>query len=85
MSLWPQRCKVCGRVDKFNFTVSDEIWKKVVPMPFQNHVVCLTCFDAFASLKGIDYANDISAEIYFDGDKGSFELRIVTRSSAPSF
>ena len=83
MSLWPQRCKVCGKRDKFNFTVPDDIWEKVVPKPFRNSVVCLACFDAFASMRGIDYADAIAAEVYFAGDKASFTFRIVSRAGAP--
>jgi len=83
VSLWPQRCKVCGKRDKFNFSVPDEVWKAVVPKPFQNRVVCLACFDAFASMRGIDYADAIRSEVYFEGDKASFVLRIVSRVEAP--
>ena len=64
---FPQRCKVCGKRDKFDFTVIDEIWNSIVPKPFRNNVVCLACFDAFASQKGIKYADTIFPELYFSG------------------
>ena len=81
--LWPQRCKICGKRDKIDFQVSDEIWAAVVPPPYQNNVVCLGCFDAIASQKGIDYSDAINKEIYFAGDGASFVLRIVARAEAP--
>ena len=85
MSLWPQRCKVCGKRTKLDFTVADNIWKSVVPPPYQNHVVCLACFDSFASMRGVDYADAIESEVYFAGDKVSLTLRIVTREEAPAW
>jgi hypothetical protein len=81
--LWPQRCKVCGKRDKLDFTVSDEIWKAIVPEPYQKDIVCLACFDALASQRGVDYADAIEKEIYFCGDKASFIMRIVIRKEAP--
>lgn len=51
-----QRCKVCGNRDKFDFHVSNEVWKAVVPEKYQNRVVCLACFDDFVEKKRIDKA-----------------------------
>ncbi len=70
-----QRCKACGRPDKFDFHVPDEVWAKVVPPQFQNHVVCLACFDSFAKAKGINYASDLKM-LCFAGEKASFEFTI---------
>lgn len=81
--IFPQRCKVCGKRDKFDFHVDDETWKKVVPLPFHDRVVCLGCFDAFASQKGIDYTDAIAREVYFAGDGASFILHVAARSEAP--
>lgn len=84
MSLFPQRCKICGKRDKLDFKVPDEIWAAIVPPPFQNRVVCLACFDGLASMRGINYAVAIEPEIYFSGEKASFVLRIITREEAPT-
>lgn len=76
-----QTCRICGRPDKFDFTVPDAIWNEVLPPPFSQGVVCLFCFDAFAEMRGVDYANGI-AELWFAGDKASFRFvpaNIVTR------
>jgi hypothetical protein len=83
MGSYPQRCKVCGKRDMFNFTITDEVWNKVVPKPFQNRVVCLICFDTFASNKGINYAHAINKEVYFAGDKASFTMHIQSKDEAP--
>ena len=77
---FPQRCKVCGKRDKFDFSVSDEVWELVVPEPYRNRVVCLGCFDAFASQKGVRYAHALAKEIYFAGDGASFLFETRTRT-----
>jgi hypothetical protein len=76
-----QTCKVCGRPDKFDFHVSNEIWEAVVPPPFQNRVVCLFCFDSFAYEKNIKYSTEIDT-LYFAGDQATFTFQ--TLSSADS-
>ena len=72
-----QRCKVCGRFNKFDFHVPDEIWEEVVPERFVNRVVCLACFDEFARCKGVDYAQHLET-LDFAGDRASFEFRVVS-------
>lgn len=62
-----QTCKSCGRPDKFDFYVNDEIWISVVPDELKSKVVCLFCFDNFAYEKGIEYKNTINT-LYFAGD-----------------
>lgn len=69
-----QTCKMCGQPDKFNFDVPDDVWRSVVPLPFQRYVVCLYCFDEEAAARGIHYAAAISGfcfvgqagRLYFD-------------------
>lgn len=73
---WRQRCKVCGRCDKIDFTVTEEKWEEVVPSQFQNRVVCLSCFDSFASQKGILYASAITQAPVFVGDMLSCALKL---------
>ena len=75
-----QTCKVCGRPDKFDFTVPDRVWRDVVPLRFRKLVVCLFCFDGFARQRNIDYA-DYLRTLYFAGDKASFEFRVVKASN----
>lgn len=69
-----QTCRVCGLRDKFDFTVSDDVWAAVVPQPHCSGVVCLNCFDDFAREAGVDYSNSVE-EIYFAGDKACFLFR----------
>lgn len=66
-----QTCKVCGRQDKFDFYVSDSIWASVIPEEYRNRVVCLSCFDDFATQKKISYAGQLSPHLYFAGDAGN--------------
>jgi hypothetical protein len=63
-----QTCKACGAPDKFDFTVSNDVWRAVVPSPYRNGVVCLYCFDEFAVERGVDYATAVT-ELWFAGCK----------------
>ena len=71
-----QRCQVCRCEDKFNFTVSDKLWREIVPPDFYNKVVCLPCFDEFARQKKKDYADSIEV-LYFAGRQASFKFQTV--------
>ena len=75
ISLQQQTCKVCGRPDKFNFHISNWIWAKVVPERYQHLVVCLYCFDEFATNADIDYGPHLS-EFLFVGKTTTFLLSI---------
>jgi len=71
-----QRCKVCGCRDKFNFSVPDKLWKRVVPVKYRNRVVCLSCFDDFAKKKEIDYSTSIET-LYFAGNQISMKFKQI--------
>ena len=62
-----QTCKVCGRPDKFDFSVPDGVWRDIVPEEFVNRVVCLFCFDDFAAMEDKKYAASLR-HLYFAGD-----------------
>lgn len=66
-----QTCKCCGRPDKFDFYVPDELWEQIVPADLRNRVVCLYCFDDFAAEAGINYADHLHC-LYFAGDQATF-------------
>ena len=66
--------------DKFNFTVSDDVWTAVVPSDLRNFVVCLGCFDDFAKRKGVNYATSLR-RVYFAGDKAVFRLEVAHATS----
>lgn len=74
----PQRqtCKVCGQPDKFDFSVRDDVWARVVPAGHRSHVVCLYCFDEFAREKGVPYADAINT-LYFAGDRAVLTFQAV--------
>jgi len=75
-----QRCHVCECEDKFNFNVSDKLWRDIVPLEFQNKVVCLACFDELARQKNKDYAHSIEV-LYFAGRQASFKFQTVQAQS----
>lgn len=68
-----QKCKVCGQADGFNFHVADEVWAAVVPRRWQGHVVCLLCFERFASAAGV-HLSDVIQHLCFAGSEQAFEL-----------
>jgi len=76
-----QTCKVCKCQDKFNFHVSDEIWKKAVPLELQNKVVCLPCFDELARKQNVDYSDSLEV-LYFAGDQATFKFQTVSAQPA---
>jgi len=71
-----QTCKACGRIDKLNFDVPDDVWALVVPAEHHRHVVCLACFDTFARKNNVDYATSLRA-VFFAGDAAAFEFQPV--------
>ncbi len=71
-----QTCKACGRPDKFDFHVPDEVWASIVPPELQTKVVCLYCFDEFAQKCGVDYSQAIKT-LYFAGKQATFEFSLV--------
>ena len=50
----PRVCKVCGSPDKGDFNAPDDTWKTVVPIEYQNKVVCVECFGKFACEKQVE-------------------------------
>jgi hypothetical protein len=70
-------CRACGYSDKFDFNVPNELWKEIVPLDYQNDVICLECFDEFAFEKGVDYATSIGT-LYFAGNQAVFEFQTVS-------
>lgn len=49
-------CYYCGRVPSFDYTVSDECWRSIVPEEARTGVVCLPCLESQASAKGLEVA-----------------------------
>lgn len=80
IGLRPQRCKVCGRVDHIDFHVSDEVWNKIVPIEFRGRVLCIACFDYFASARNVQYAEHLDREICFVGAMAGFTAIIRDRA-----
>ena len=74
-----QKCKSCGRPDKFDFHVPDKIWNAVVPVSLRNRVVCLSCFDGFAKKRGVEYAPYVRI-LYFVGDAANLRFETAARS-----
>ncbi len=71
-----QTCKVCGRPDKFDFYVPDEVWAAVVPEEFGHLALCLYCFDNFAAGRQVNYATCLS-ELWFAGDAATFRFAVA--------
>jgi len=50
----PRVCKVCSSPDQADFNATDVTWKTVVPIKYQNKVVCVKCFGKFACEKQVE-------------------------------
>ena len=74
-----QTCKACGKRDKFNFHVPDDVWDTVVPLDLRSLVVCLECFDGFAASAKVSYADSIDVDFYFVGDAATLLMQIQNR------
>lgn len=50
-----ETCKRCWRENPVGFSVPDDVWRVVVPTRHTNHVLCLNCFDRYATRRGVDW------------------------------
>ncbi len=75
MDEWPEGisdgltlpCAIClAHPVKFDFAVTDELWRMVVPEQPRRGVVCLPCYNRLATEKGIDWANGLE-QVQFTG------------------
>lgn len=48
-------CKACWRPNPIGFLVPNKIWNAVVPELLLGGVICIMCFDMFATESGIDW------------------------------
>jgi len=53
------------------------MWKEVVPVEYQNKVVCLSCFDKFAREKQVHYSDSLEV-LYFVGDQATLKFQTVS-------
>jgi len=47
------KCPYCNVIPSIGFTVTDDSWKKIIPVEHSLGVVCLPCFNIKAKEKGI--------------------------------
>jgi len=47
-------CNVCGFLENCDFRVMDDAWRTIVPIEYRGQIVCIRCFEAFASAKQIE-------------------------------
>jgi hypothetical protein len=71
-----QTCKACGKRDKFDFHVPDEVWHAALPAHLHNRVVCLACFDGFAHERGVAYATSLT-ELCFAGERSALLFKVI--------
>ncbi len=46
-------CEMCHQVNAVGFLVPDGVWRLIIPIDFQNKVVCLQCFAKLGDEKRI--------------------------------
>lgn len=59
-------CGMCGLVPHFDYSVTEEMWGKVVPPDLRLGVVCLPCLDRCATEEGVDVGQEL-LEVQFTG------------------
>ena len=50
-----ETCKRCWRENAVGFSVPNDVWRAVVPARHIENVLCLTCFDRYATARGVDW------------------------------
>lgn len=50
-----ETCKGCWRENPLGFSVPDGVWRAAVPTRHRSHVLCLLCFDSYATRRGVDW------------------------------
>lgn len=48
-------CKRCWRENPVGFSVPNDVWRAAVPARHTNNVLCLLCFDRYATRRGVDW------------------------------
>ena len=66
-------CGRCKNHTDFDYTITDELWKEIVPQHLKLGVICLSCLDTMATEKGIDISNFLE-RVQFTGTKKTIEL-----------
>ena len=51
-----ETCKRCWRENPVGFSVPDKVWRASVPARHLQNVLCLHCFDRYATQREIDWA-----------------------------
>ena len=69
-------CGACGRPDKFEYHVPDDLWERIVPSVLRNRFVCLVCFDDLAAMRRVNYARHLMVTLRFAGEAATFELEV---------
>ena len=62
------RCKICNKIPCFDYTVTDDSWRLIVPPKHRLDVICLKCFDVLANRAGIK-VGDVLSVVQFTGHK----------------
>lgn len=78
---WPARisdgltipCSRCGKVPKFDYVVSGELWNRVVPKEERTGAICLACFDRLCDLSGESVWEHLE-QVQFTGQSATIVL-----------
>lgn len=62
-------CFGCGKTVDFDFVVTDDTWKSVVPREYRTAALCLRCFDEMATHKGIEWVKYVVSVQYTGENK----------------
>lgn len=67
-------CQGCGEVPNFDYHITDDKWRELVPGIERLGVICLPCLDRISAAKGIDFA-DALEDVQFTGTGQTIIMR----------
>lgn len=63
-------CQRCGQRPDFDFQITDEAWRAMVPAQMSAGVICLPCLDVMAKGAGLDVCEHLR-EVQFAGGRST--------------
>jgi len=78
-------CAVCGFLENCDFKVMDDAWKTIVPIEYRNQIVCVKCFEDFASAKQIELLRQTACLNSADSRMARASKTVMTQGKSHEF
>ena len=80
-----ETCAVCGFLENCDFKVMDDAWKTIVPIEYRNQIVCVKCFEDFASAKQIELLRQTACLNSADSRMARASKTVMTQGKSHEF